>query len=238
MTPTPRMGSRAYRDIPLLSIMLLVVASGCMNQQLQFSTGRTANTLPDLQYQQVIDNLAMIAANPDLLPYLAVAGQGSIQVTDGRTSSLGLNMAPKTFTSGIFGLGSSRNVTGTWSLGTITSPEKIRSMQTAYQRAVRGSVQGNPADGWLKIGCKSDVHKHASYVGRHGQVFVWVMPEGIAGLSDLTLTIMDIATREETLPRPAASSRESFRDHATPEAIPRRNFQVPPSGPVFTPGVR
>ena len=154
MTPTPRMGRHVYRDIPLLSIMLLVVGSGCMNQQLQFSTGRTANTLPDLQYQQVIDNLAMIAANPDLLPYLAVAGQGSIQVTDGRTSSLGLNMAPKTFTSGIFGLGSSRNITGTWSLGTITSPEKIRSMQTAYQRAVRGSVQGNPADVWLKIGCK------------------------------------------------------------------------------------
>jgi hypothetical protein len=232
------MGRRAYRDIPFLTIVLLVVASGCMNQQLQFSTRRTANTLPDLQYQQVMDNLAMIAANPDLLPYLAVAGQGSIQVTDGRTSTLGLNMAPKTFTSAIFGLGASRNITGTWSLGTITSPEKIRDMQTAYQRAIRGSVRGDPADRWLKIGCKKDVSKHASYVARHGQVFVWVMPEGIAGLSNLTLTIMDIATREDPSPRPAASSREPFRDDATPEAIPRRNFQVPPSGPVFTPGVR
>jgi hypothetical protein len=180
----------------------------------------------------------MIAAHPGLLPYLAVAGQGSIQVTDGHTSSLGLNMAPKTFTSGVFGLGASRNITGTWSLGTITSPEKIRAMQMAYQRAVRGSMHGDPAYGWLKIGCKKDVHKHATYVGRHGQVFVWVMPEGIAGLSDLTLTIMDIATREDTLARQAASSRESFRDDATPEPIPRRNFQVSPSGPVFTPGVR
>jgi len=218
--------------------MLLGLASGCMNQQLQFSTQRTANTLPDLQYQQVMDNLAMIVANPGLLPYLAVAGQGSIQVTEGRTSSLGLNMAPKTFTSGVFGLGASQNVTGTWSLGTITSPEKIRSMQTAYQRAVRGSAQGDPAYGWLKIGCKKDVPKHASYVGRHGQVFVWVMPDEIAGLSDLTLTIMDIATREDMVSPPAASSRESFRDNAMPAAIPRRNFQVPPSGPVFTPSIR
>jgi hypothetical protein len=238
MTTPPRMGRRACRGIPLLSIVLLGLAAGCMNQQLQFSTQRTANTLPDLQYQQVMDNLAMIAANPGFLPYLAVAGQGSIQVTDGRTSSLGLNMAPKTFTSGIFGLGASRNVTGTWSLGTITSPEKIRGMQAAYQRAVRESVQADPAYEWLKIGSKKDVHKHASYVGRHGQVFVWVMPDGIAGLSDLTLTIMDIATREDMVSPPAASSRESLRGSAAPATVPRRNFQVPPSGPVFTPGIR
>ena len=69
-----------------------------MHEQLQFIAGRTANTLPDLQYQQVMDNLAMIAANPGFLPYLAVAGQGSIQVTDGGTSSLSLNLAPKTLT--------------------------------------------------------------------------------------------------------------------------------------------
>ena len=199
MKPTLRMGGRAGHGIPFLSIMLLL-ASGCMNQQLQFSTRRTANTLPDLQYQQVMDNLAMIAANPGFLPYLAVAGQGSIQVTDGGTSSLSLNLAPKTLTSGIFGLGASRNITGTWSLGTITSPEKIRCMQTAYQRAVGGSAQGDPSYGWLKIGCKKDVHKHASFVGHNGKVFVWVMPDGIAGLSDLTLTIMDIATREDMVP--------------------------------------
>ncbi len=238
MTTIPRMGRRACRGIPLLSIMLLGLAAGCMSQQLQFSTRRTANTLPDLQYQQVMDNLAMIAANPGFLPYLAVAGQGSIQVTEGRTSSLGLNMAPKTFTSGIFGLGASQNVTGTWSLGTITSPEKIRSMQAAYQRAVRGSAQGDPAYVWLKIGCKKDVHNHAGYVGHHGQVFVWVMPDGIAGLSDLTLTIMDIATREDMVSPPAASSREFLRGSAAPAEVPRRNFQVPPSGPVFTPGIR
>ena len=30
--------------------------AGCMNQQLELTTRRTLNTLPDLQYQQVIDN--------------------------------------------------------------------------------------------------------------------------------------------------------------------------------------
>jgi hypothetical protein len=233
MTPIPRMGGRG---IALLSITMLLT-SGCMNQQLQFSARRTANTLPDLQYQQVMDNLAMIAANPGYLPYLAVAGQGAVQVTDEGTSSLALTMAPKALTSGLFGLGASRNITGTWSLGTITSPEKIRGMRTVYQRAVHGAVQGDAAYDWLKVGNRNDVLKQASYVGQHGQVFVWVPPEGIAGLSDLTLAIMDIATREDLVPPLAASSRESSAGSATPASVPRRNFQVPPSGPVFTPGV-
>ena len=90
----------------------------------------------------------------------------------------------------------------------------------------------------MKIGCKKDVQKHANYIGQHGQVFVWVMPAGIAGLSDLTLTIMDIATREDMVPHPVASSRESLPGGAAPAAVPRRNFQVAPSGPVFTPGVQ
>jgi hypothetical protein len=236
MKPLPRMGLRAGRVILFLPTVLFVPATGCMHQQLQFIAGRTANTLPDLQYQQVMDNLAMIAANPGFLPYLAVAGQGSIQVTDGGTSSLSLNLAPKTLTSGIFGLGASRNITGTWSLGTITSPEKIRGMQTAYQQAVRGSAQGDPAYIWLKIGCTKDVHQHASYVGHHGQVFVWVMPDGIAGLSELTLAIMDIATRQDMVPHPVAPYRGTVGDSGAPESVPRRNFQVPASGPVFTPG--
>src|SRR5271170_7375723 len=93
MKPLPRMGLRAGGVMLFLPTVLFVPATGCMHQQLQFIAGRTANTLPDLQYQQVMDNLAMIAANPGFLPYLAVAGQGSVQVTDNGNSTLGLNMA-------------------------------------------------------------------------------------------------------------------------------------------------
>ena len=217
--------------------MVLNLASGCLSHQLESIARRNTNTLPDLQYQQVIDNLAMIASNPGYLPYLAIAGQGSVQVTDGGNSSLGLNISPKARTAGIFAMGATRNVTGTWSLGTVTSPEKIRAMRLVYQRAVDRSTHGDPAYGWLHVGCKKDVADQALYVGRHGSVFAWVTPEGIAGLSDLTLTIMDIATREDAEPGPTAS-RESTRATTGPPSVPRRNFQVPPSGPVYTPGVR
>ena len=207
-----------------------------MGRQLQFTARRTVNALPDLQYQQVIDNLAKIASNPGFLPYFAIAGQGSVQVTDNGSSTLGLNMAPKALGPGSVGFGASRNVTGTWSLGTITSPEKIRSMQAVYLRAIRGHVAGDPAFGWLGIGGRGDVPKQASYVGHFQDEFAWVMPEGIEGLSELTLAIMDIATREDSGGGGVTDGR-SLRGMAGPPGVSRRNFQVPPVGPVFTPGI-
>jgi hypothetical protein len=232
----PRKGDRIGRGSLVGSIVLLGMVSGCMNSQLRLTARLSTNALHELQYQQVMDNLAAIASHPHLLPYLAVAGQGSIQVTDTANSSFGMNMAHKTFTTGIVSLSGSRNVTANWNMGTVTSPEKIREMQSHYQRAVRGRAEGDPDYAWLNVGSRRDVPKGASFIGRHGPVFVWVMPDGIEGLSNLTLAIMDIATREEVAPvprPPAAAPPEAL----APGVVPRRNFQVPAPGPVFTPGV-
>jgi hypothetical protein len=207
-----------------------------MNQQLRFATHRTMSTLPDLHYQQVMDNLARLASNPGFLPYLAVTGQGSIQVTDGGNAAFPANAAPGVTAWWVPAVGASRNVTGTWNLGTITSPEKIREMQAIYQSVIQRSLLEDPSMGWLHLGTKHEVPKTASYVGHHGSVCAWVMPEGISGFSDLALTILDVATREDAVPGPA-QPMPPLRGAAGPPAVPRRNFQVPPSGPVFTPGI-
>jgi hypothetical protein len=235
MTLTLRVGRCAMARPVFLAILALGLGPGCMSQQLQFTARRTVNVLPELQYEQVIDNLAKIASNPGFLPYLAIAGQGSVQVTDNGSSTLGLNMPAAVFGPGNPIFGTSRDVTGTWSLGTITSPEKIRSMQAVYLRALRGRAAGDPAFGWLMIGGKGDVPKQVSYVGRFDDVYVWVMPEGITGLSDLTLAIMDVATSEDSGGAPVADSKP-LRGAAGPPGVLRRNFQVPAVGPVFTPG--
>ena len=213
------------------SLLLPVVAAGCMNRQLELTTRRTLNTLPDLHYQQVIDNLAAVAANPGRLPYLAVVGQGSIQVTENGNAALGFSITPGTKKPGALGLSASTNITGNWSLGTVTSPDKIREMQAIYQRAVAGRAQGDPAFRWLNVGGKRDIPSGACHAGRHGDVAIWVMPESITGLSELTLQILDIATRED-----AVSASSSPREYPDRPSIPRRNFQAPATGPVYTPG--
>jgi hypothetical protein len=207
-------------------------AVGCLHRQLEFTGRRTLSTLPDLHYQQVMDNLAAAASNPGRLPYLAVVGQGAIQVTDNSTTTLGLAHPLNITAPGGVGLAGSRNVTGTWSLGTITSPEKIREMQSLYQQAVALSHQRHPAYRWLNVGARRDVPRTARHAGHHGEVSAWVMPEGVSGLSELTLGILDIATRADNAP-----ASEPAKDGPPRDTVPRRNFQVPASGPVFTPGV-
>jgi hypothetical protein len=235
MNLTPRVKRCASARPVFLAMLALGLVPGCIGQQLRFTARRTVNALPDLQYQQVIDNLAKLASNPGFLPYLAVAGQGSVQVTDNGNSTLGVNLSPAAFGPGSLNIGTSRNVTGTWSLGTITSPEKIRSMQAVYLRALRGRAAGDPAFGWLNVGRRGDVPKQVVYVGHFEDTFVWVVPEGIEGLSDLTLAIMDIATSEDSDGDHFANGGP-LRGMAGPARVTRRNFQVPPLGPVFTPG--
>src|ERR1035441_10060812 len=151
-----KMARQRHFVLRICTLLMPLFAAGCMNRQLELTTGRTLSTLPDLQYQQIIDNLAAVASNPGRLPYLAVVGQGSIQVTDNGNSMLGLSIVPGTAKANALTLAASRNITGTWSLGTITSPDKIRGMQAVYQRAVTASAQRVPAYLWLNVGGKRD----------------------------------------------------------------------------------
>ena len=50
------------------------VGTGCAHRQLDRSTLRQAGTVTDIQYRQVLNNLAMVHANPDVLPSFAVVG--------------------------------------------------------------------------------------------------------------------------------------------------------------------
>ncbi len=226
-----RMGRRSLFYSGVCCFVVLGVAGGCLHRQLEFTAHRTLSRLPELQYQQVVDNLAAVAANPAHLPYLAVVGQGAIQVTDNGTSTLGLTIPMISSKPYGLNIGTTRNVTGTLSLGTITSPDKIRAMQAVYQRAVAGSARREPEHLWLKVGTKREVPRGARYSGQHGDVWVWVMPEDVAGFSELTLAILDIATRVDDADTGVVPDRGGRRG-----GVPRRNFQVPANGPVFTPG--
>ena len=58
-------------------ILAAAACTGCTHRQLDRSTLRQAGTVTDLQYRQVLTNLAMVHANPDVLPYFAVVGTGA-----------------------------------------------------------------------------------------------------------------------------------------------------------------
>ena len=54
--------------------------------------------------------------------------------------------------------------------------------------------------GWFHVGKCKDVPCKACYVGHHGCTFVWVMPDGVDGLTRFTLTILEIAVHAPYVP--------------------------------------
>lgn len=142
------------------------------------------------------------AVTPQYAPTLTTASQGG-----GALPILSI----------IFGVTASRNITENWSTSPVTDSDNIRRMRCAFQLVVgagneecdnckqrlQGFFVGGSESfecmlptGWYYFGCKKDVPKNACYVGHYCDMYVWVMPEGIDGLSRFTITIMDIATGE------------------------------------------
>src|ERR1700678_3395650 len=63
------MAMRAWKSALVLACA--VMHAGCMTTQLRNHMTEQASTIPDVYYQVVLNNLAMIAANPARMPYFS-----------------------------------------------------------------------------------------------------------------------------------------------------------------------
>lgn len=114
-----------------------------------------------------------------------------------------------------------RSVTENWSTQPVTDSDNLRRMRCAFQLLVGmetsecdqcekrlksffvGSTETHECmlpRGWYCLGCKDDVPECAAYVANYGEVYAWVMPDGVDGLSRFTITVLDIATGEVHTP--------------------------------------
>jgi hypothetical protein len=219
--------------IPVLAALL--ASSGCQTHlALRDNTLRTAGTLTDLNYQQVLGNVALFVANPASLPSVSVINAGTVTVADQKGVSASTTYVPtETFSqqagsglpilSLLFNPSGSRNVTENWSLTPVTDVDNLRRIRCAFQLLVLDGGQTTDCEscrdllerfylgetdrmdcvlprGWFHAGCKNDVPKSACYVGRYCDTYVWVMPDGIEGLTRFTMTIIDLATGKPHAP--------------------------------------
>ncbi len=122
----------------ILAGVLALMQIGCTHLQLKRSTIRQASTLTELQYQLVLDNLAMFASNPEALPWHVKLKGGTIQVTDLGAGAFG----------GVFGSGDAANSVlpnlnaqrtrlGQWDVEPVVDTDELEMLQLAYQKAVR-----------------------------------------------------------------------------------------------------
>jgi hypothetical protein len=134
----------------LLLLVISPLLAGCATHcSLRDNTLHTSATLTDLNYQQVLNNVALIVARPSALPSLAVINAGTVTVADQKTVNASTTYVPtETFAqqagsglpilSLLFNPSGSRNVTENWSLVPVTDIDNLRRIRCAFQLVVLG----------------------------------------------------------------------------------------------------
>jgi hypothetical protein len=143
----------AVPEVPTVRAWLFCLAAaplvgGCQTHlSLRDNTLRTAATLTDLNYQQVLNNVARFVANPAAMPSVVVINSGTVTVADQKTINANATYAPTlTFEqqagsglpilSLLFNPSASRNLTENWSLAPVTDVDNLRRIRCAFQLLV------------------------------------------------------------------------------------------------------
>jgi hypothetical protein len=137
---------------PLVAIA--VALTGCTHIALRDNTVQTTNTLADLQYQQVLDNLARFQDDPDAVPSFAVPTAGTVSINDQTGIGVSPTYSPTLsyaaqgggalpILSLLFPFSGQRALTENWSLTPITDADNLRRLRCAYRLLVMGSATPN-----------------------------------------------------------------------------------------------
>ena len=126
-----------------LVVFILLALCGCTHLRLERQTINQGSTLSDIQYQQVLDNLAMFACDSMALAWHVKVTGGVVQVADQGNAGVvpsGVRipyLAPN--------LAVTRNVLGQWNVDTVVESDDLETLQLVYQKAI------HPADPERKL---------------------------------------------------------------------------------------
>src|SRR5262249_37580012 len=109
--------------------------AGCTNLQLARSMVSQASTDMDIEYQMVLDNIAMFECNPSALPWHVRINDGVVQVNDqAGIDSLGVQWgASPNFTRGPR---ATRSITEQWGADAVTNPRIVKKLQDVYREVI------------------------------------------------------------------------------------------------------
>ena len=131
----------------------LFLVGGCETIQLRNHTVRQASTLTDMQYEEVLENFAMFAREPDTVPFFVLANKGVTTIQQTETATGGVNWDYVFF--GAVGhfinhadkknlaLTGTQQDIDTWNTDSILDPDRLQLMRRAYQKR-SGTIAGIP----------------------------------------------------------------------------------------------
>lgn len=208
-----------------LAIVLAGVGSaGCTTVALTEHTRQQIRAAGDCRDEAVLNCLATVAADPDLLPSFGLYSVGLATFTDSATVSQSVTWAQHKRMLNALALSGSRTPKSQWTFDPTVEYEKLQAVHAACLWAVFGEewakaqypeILGNQVDflnqrphfaveyrlrrippGWLHIGSAKDVPPGVRYKTKKNHMWVWVMPEDHEAFAQFALTLQDIATQD------------------------------------------
>lgn len=128
-----------YTRSLLFAAAAMCCGLGCTHTALERRTVKQASTLTDLQYQQVLDNLAMLACTPDTMPWHLKLNGGLVQIADQGNAGFEANLASG-ISDGVKNIfspsaGAQRGVVGQWDLDPAVEADELALLAIAYRKA-------------------------------------------------------------------------------------------------------
>jgi len=207
-----------------VALGVLATATGCTSMSLERHALSQIQSSGEYRYKATLDCLATVAANANALPSFSLLSTGSAKVTDTATVSSATSWTRSLGSFSTEGLGviASRNPNELWTVDPSAEYPQLAALRSACQWVLYGAERANldfpgildspvnnpmpghhfgVADrlqqlpcGWLHVGRMTDVPLAACYKAHRGNTWVWVNSEGMKGLADFTLVLLDVAT--------------------------------------------
>lgn len=186
------------RILLLTLIAVATTSTGCRHHALRSNTLSMASTLTDLQYRMVLNNLAMLLEDADLLPWHVKIDDGDVQIED--KGRLQVEVSPLTSDlEPLAGGLAERRQTQRWGLVPVTNPKELRDPHALYRRTMGREIEGNATDeikdvpeNWFRTGPRGDVPPNARHVGRWRNRYAWVRPGRTRNLTEFTLSVLSV----------------------------------------------
>lgn len=164
--------------IPLILVCLCF--TGCTSMQLKRSTIAQGQTLTDLEYTMVLDNIAMQRQLPGALPWHLKVTQGSVQIDDNISGGFAYNWGGPFF-SRTLNVDGGRGWQESWTVVPEVDSAHLSALQTAYSKYVNAP--------WILNGPPPPL----AICGHYGPGCVWVKSSDIAQLTQATLDVLSAA---------------------------------------------
>jgi hypothetical protein len=208
----------------MVLMTLGVACTGCTTLSLEEHTLSQIQSSADFRYSAALSCVAAVAAEPNALPSFGLLSNGSahIQDTEMINANTVWTRVLGSFAAETTAVTASRSPNPSWTVDPVADYTQLAAIRSACQWILYGpdsisadfpGILDSPLQntapgphfgvaerlrqlpcGWLHHGCLKDVPLCASYKAHHGDTWVWVTSEGMKGLADFTLVLLDIAT--------------------------------------------